>query len=226
MYEVYEALLRGENFEANARNWMDANLPNPFESNTEAHKLYFKAHQYCLRWRRGGIDCRSGKKYMFETIHKLMDLNMPNPYIKGKEVETKVELTEEPLPEIEKQTVEITSDELKEDINYLMANMVNAAQDDDVMRRNEEAYLDVPDVPETEVAGDSQFIIELDLDADITMQINNQGKDMKTQMTVDLEQELMKMREYLNPKYIDEGFEDDIDATDIRAYSNDILMPM
>lgn len=51
-----------------------------------------------------------------------------------------------------------------------MANMVNAAQDDDVMRRNEEAYLDVPDVTEPEEASDSQFIIELDLDADITMQ--------------------------------------------------------
>ena len=141
MYKTYEALVRGENFEANARNWMDANLPNPFEEGSEAHKLYFKAHQYCVRWRRGGIDCRSGKKYMFAAIHKIIDMGTPNPY-SPKDVfpPKKVEKKEQPKKVIEQpkkveikqqkektqEKPEISKDELKEDTQYLLYCMVNA----------------------------------------------------------------------------------------------------
>ena len=63
-------------------------------------------------------------------------------------------------------------------------------------------------------------------DADITLKINNQTNDMRQQVTVSLEQELLKMREYLNPKNIDEGLDSDLDYGDMRALNNDIVFPM
>jgi len=62
-------------------------------------------------------------------------------------------------------------------------------------------------------------------DADITFNVNEGSSDIKKQVTVDLEQEMLRMREFLNPKNIDEGFED-IDITEAKAFKNDILLPM
>jgi len=137
MYKTYEALMRGENFEANARNWMDANLPNPFEDGTEAHKLYFKAHQYCVRWRRGGIDCRSGKKYMFNTIHKIIDMGTPNPYSPTDTFQPKeIPVVKKEQPEMKIiEEPEISNEELKEDTQYLLYCMVNAYNE-----KNESSY--------------------------------------------------------------------------------------
>lgn len=64
-------------------------------------------------------------------------------------------------------------------------------------------------------------------DAELTLSMNgDKSNDIKNQMTVNLEEELMKMREYLNPKNIDEGFEYSGDLLDMQAFNNDILLPM
>lgn len=62
-------------------------------------------------------------------------------------------------------------------------------------------------------------------DAEITLKVNETSKNKGEQMTVDLQQQLMSMREYLNPKYIDEGLEEDKDDYyEKMAYFNDIIL--
>ena len=63
-------------------------------------------------------------------------------------------------------------------------------------------------------------------DAELTLFMNDNHNDMREQVTVNLQDELMKMREYLNPKNIDEGFEHLDDLIDVQAFNNDILLPM
>lgn len=70
-----------------------------------------------------------------------------------------------------------------------------------------------------------EFAHDFGESADITFRINEGSSDIKKQVTVDLEQDLLRMREFLNPKNIDEGFED-VDITDARAFNNDIVLPM
>ena len=72
----------------------------------------------------------------------------------------------------------------------------------------------------------SKLLEEYGEDAELTLFMNDQTTDVKNQMTVNLEEELMKMREYLNPKNIDEGFEYSGDLLDMQAFNNDILLPM
>ena len=103
MFEIYEALKSDINFEANVINWMGADLPNPFKEGTPERELYFKAKKCYRRWRAGGIDSRSGKKYMFEYIKRLMALDIPNPY----EKEPLVQVTITPEEELEEQPKKI-----------------------------------------------------------------------------------------------------------------------
>lgn len=71
-----------------------------------------------------------------------------------------------------------------------------------------------------------EFAHDYGEDAELTLFMNNNHNEIKEQMTVNLQEELMKMREYLNPKNIDEGFEHLDDIVDIQAFNNDILLPM
>lgn len=66
-----------------------------------------------------------------------------------------------------------------------------------------------------------EFVHDYGEDAELTLFMNDKQMDMREQMTVNLQDELMKMREYLNPKYIDEGFDDTNSQ-----YSDDILLPL
>lgn len=97
MYEIYEALLNNIDFDANARNWMDANLPNPFKEGTPERQYYFKARQLCRDWRKGGINFRSAKQYMLVYVHRIIDLRIPNPYKPVEEETVPEEPKEQPI---------------------------------------------------------------------------------------------------------------------------------
>lgn len=131
MYELYEEMVKAQNderlFSAAVRNFLEACEENPFEG--EAHQYFFEMKKYYKKWRNGGIDMRSSKRNMVAAGHKLMTLNLPNPFIKGEETfaePAELPKIEEPAVEQKINEPEITPAELKEDMDWLMANMVNA----------------------------------------------------------------------------------------------------
>ena len=125
MYELYEQLMLNYKderlFTASVINWLDNAKENPFEENTIERQLFFKAKRYNSKWRAGGIDMRSAKRNMIQTAKEMMERRIPNPYTK-EEPKTPAQAMVEPVSE---EPAEITKEELSNDVNYLMACMVN-----------------------------------------------------------------------------------------------------
>ena len=73
-----------------------------------------------------------------------------------------------------------------------------------------------------------EFAHDFGEDAELTLFMNNESSDIKTQMTVSMEQQLMGMRDFLNPNNIKDFFdEEDLNGSrDAVAYNKDILFPM
>ena len=142
-YELYEAMINAykdnTNFEAAARNWIEAVKTNPF-ADAEAHEYFFKAKKYYRNWRNGGIDMRSAKRNMIEMVSRIADLNLPNPHSKEElsiQQEQKIEKQKAIEAAKKEEAIEKAKDEeykekLKqkaasiEDIRYVMCEMSEA----------------------------------------------------------------------------------------------------
>ena len=74
--KVFEAYKSGDDalFTARARNWMDAELPCPFEPGSPEYELYAKAVLAHKRWRGKGISSRYAKIQMVDYIREIAKL--------------------------------------------------------------------------------------------------------------------------------------------------------
>jgi len=83
-FELYKKMINAykknddRNFEATARNWIEASEKNPFEIK-EARELFFNAKKYCKHWRAGGIDSRSSRRNMVECCRKIAAMGIGYP---------------------------------------------------------------------------------------------------------------------------------------------------
>ena len=142
MYEIFNKMMDAYNtknqreFEAYARMLVDNDYENPFPMNTIEHKLFFKAKQYCRKWRACGIDMRSSRRNMIEMIRQIAERKPENPYTQEikKEVKRESKKQEPKKQEVKKEIKKETPKETKEedeDIRYVMAQMVDAHNHED-----------------------------------------------------------------------------------------------
>ena len=71
-------------FAARVRNWLDAELPCPFEPGSPEHGLYAKAVMAHKRWRGKGISSRYAKVQMIDFVRQIAEMQKD----KQKAVET------------------------------------------------------------------------------------------------------------------------------------------
>lgn len=71
-------------FAARVRNWLDAELPCPFEPGSPEHGLYAKAVMAHKRWRGKGISSRYAKVQMLDFVRQIAEMQKD----KQKAVET------------------------------------------------------------------------------------------------------------------------------------------
>ena len=97
MEEIFNKIILGyktnnENLmEANIKNWMSKDLPNPFAQDTVAHELYNNALMAYKRWTKKVINYRRSKVEMVEYIQQLIESGIENPYAIKIEIEKKSE---------------------------------------------------------------------------------------------------------------------------------------
>lgn len=91
--QIMDAYRKGDEalFTARVRNWLDADLPCPFEPGSAEQGLYAKAVLAHKRWRGNGISSRYAKIQMVDYVRQIAELQKD----KHKPVKTPVKADKE-----------------------------------------------------------------------------------------------------------------------------------
>lgn len=136
-YELFDNLVNAKNsnndndFKFYAIHLAEVSKRNPYEKDSEEARIFSQLHGQYLGYSDGRVGNKAAVNNIVAICKTLLSVNSSNPY---KKEAVKEEPKKEPQKKIvkeEPEKVEITKEELKEDVNYLLTSMVNAYLRDD-----------------------------------------------------------------------------------------------
>ena len=163
-YELFENLVNAKNsnndkdFKFYAIHLAEVSKENPYEKDTEEARIFSQLYGQYLSYSGGRVGDKAAVNNIVLICKRLLSVNSVNPYKKEepKKVE-EVKVIEQPKKEeTVEEPAEITKEELKEDINYLLANMVNAHL------RNDNVSYEMYVIQLMEIADENPFLIGTD----------------------------------------------------------------